>query len=379
MDDDIDLEGLLAPVEGAPTPVGEDLRLAVDASNFFLLKDLRAEARTSEREAAASPEAETPVLDAGARKWAELAELAVRLLRTQTKDLEIASWLCEALTRLQGFAGLAAGLELTLALLERYWEDGVYPSEDEDGVETRIAPVGGLLGLSGAAALLQPVKLLPISDRDKDVALWSLEAALAPLPGGGGEDGEARERLVARRAERLEAVRQAVARSTPDFLRATYASISSALETLEGLAAASDRVAGTGRFGLQVAEPLRNILDFYKEQVPALFAAPATGAGAPGDGVAVAGAVGGQAGGGAPGAGGIAGREDAYAAVLRIADWFEAAEPQSLTARGLRDVVRRGRLPLEQLLAELLPDGEQRVLFLQRAGVRAAEEAQETY
>ena len=62
-------------------------------------------------------------------------------------------------------------------------------------------------------------------------------------------------------------------------------------------------------------------------------------------------------------------------ALLRIADYFAEAEPQSLVARRLREVVRRGRLPLEDLLAELLPDVSQRSLFLQRAGVRDESDA----
>ena len=66
----------------------------------------------------------------------------------------------------------------------------------------------------------------------------------------------------------------------------------------------------------------------------------------------------------------MGGREEALATILGVAQFFEASEPQSLVARGLRDVVRRARMPIDQLLAELLPEADQRVLFLQRAGVK---------
>ena len=372
MDERIDLQALLAPLDLAVGTVGEDLRLTADPQKFFLLKDLRAEARTAEREAASDPDSETSVLDAGAGKWGDLVELAERLLATETKDVEIAGWLCEGAARLDGFQGLADGLQLVDQLLLRFWDEGLYPSEDEDGVETRIAPVGGLLGLSGAAALLQPIKLIPISDRDRDVAQWSLASASAPLPGG-GDDAEARERVAARRAERGEQVQGAVRRSSPAFLRDTYAQISSALASIASIVSTVDRVAQTGPFGSQVIEPLRSILAFYDEQVGHVIheaAAAPDEAAAPEAEASPSGAA------PAP-SGRIASRDEAYAAVLRIADYFEAAEPQSLVARGLRDVVRRARLPLDDLLSELLPDADQRVLFLQRAGVKVEAPSQE--
>ena len=59
-------------------------------------------------------------------------------------------------------------------------------------------------------------------------------------------------------------------------------------------------------------------------------------------------------------------------------NFFAETEPQSLGSRSRREVVRRGRLPLEELLAELLPSAAEKALFLQRAGVKdetAAESA----
>ena len=363
MDETVDLERLTAPLGDGPG-VGEDLRLAVDASSFYLLKDLRADARGAEREAAGASDSDTPVIEAGARKWAELSTLAQSLLETQTKDLEIAAWLTEALARLDGFPGLATGLDLVLRLMRSFWLEGIYPSEDEDGVETRIAPIAGLLGLSGASALVQPIKLIPLSDRDRDVALWSLEAAQAPIQGA--DDAEARERATARRSERMDQVRQAVQRSSPAFLRQTHTAVGAALANVQALVEEVDRVAGTGPFGSQVTEPLKAILGFYEDLVGHLFSTDTRAAGGEEDQAPAAGSVASLA----QGPGRIAGREEAYDAILRIADHLALAEPQSLVARSLREVVRRARLPLDELLAELLPDDEQRQLYLLRAGVK---------
>ena len=165
MDERIDILALVAPLDGDTGQTGVDLRVAADASSFFALKDLRAEARTAERAAASNPDDESSVLDAGAGKWNALVELAGDLLTTQTKDLEIAGWLCEGATRIDGFRGLADGLALMDQLLLRFWDGGLFPAEDEDGVESRVAgrgrPSRTLRGRGAAAADQAPADQRP--------------------------------------------------------------------------------------------------------------------------------------------------------------------------------------------------------------------------
>src|SRR5437762_3518221 len=55
--------------------------------------------------------------------------LSTSLLKHRTKDLQVAVWLTEALLRRDGFAGLAAGLQLLHELLDRFW-DTLYPEID---------------------------------------------------------------------------------------------------------------------------------------------------------------------------------------------------------------------------------------------------------
>ena len=366
-----DLETLLAPLPDVFA--GEDLRQGGQGGVFFRLKDLRADARSAEREAISAPEQDAPVIEAGQRAWSELADLAADVLRAHSKDMEVAAWLCEAWVRLEGFVGLTAGLELVERLVESFWDAGLHPQEDEDGVATRVAPIGGLLGLEGAAALLQPIRLLPLSDQAPEVALWTVETAFAPLQGG--DDAAARERLQAKRAEQVEAVRQGLLKASPAFLRQVHRNALGAVDQIERLAAVLDAKAGVGRFGSQVTQPLRAIAELLEAQVGDRLVEPVELAA---DGLADA-----TTADAAPAAGGFstgraASRADAYDAILRIADFFAETEPQSLVARSLREVVRRGRLPLEALLSELLPDASERTLFLQRAGVKDESSQNET-
>ncbi|WP_174301005.1 type VI secretion system protein TssA [Caulobacter sp. S45] len=358
-----DLEPLLAPQAGDVAEA--DLRSGGGGGVFFRLKDLRSEARAAERDAVSAPDSETPVIQAGLRQWTELAELAEGALQAHAKDLEIACWLCEAWVRLEGFAGLNRGLELVLKLVELYWDAGLQPVEDEDGPVARAAPVGALLGFEGIAALLQPIRLLPLSDHAPEVALWTVETAFAPLQGG--EDAVARERMQARRTEQVEQVRQAVLRASDAFLRSVHGQAGAAADRVEALSAMLDARTGMGRFGSQLIQPLRSIVTLIEDQA--------------GGRLADAEPVGDDQAGGADGMEGaapssgvargrVASRAEAYDAILRIADFFAETEPQSLVARSLREVVRRGRLPLEDLLGELIPDAAERTLFLQRAGVK---------
>jgi predicted component of type VI protein secretion system len=66
-------------------------------------------------------------------------------------------------------------------------------------------------------------------------------------------------------------------------------------------------------------------------------------------------------------------RERALATLLEVAAFFDRNEPQSIIGDSLRHVVRRANLSAVELLAELLPDGEQRALFLLRAGIGPGE------
>lgn len=365
LSEDFDLEALAAPVDGGAGEggAGVDLRADADAGAFFRIKDLRAEARAAERDAAAMPEGDTPLIEAGLRAWAEISELASALLRTRSKDLEVACWLCEAQARVRSFAGLADGLELIHRLVDRFWDAGLHPAEDEDGVLGRIAPVGGLLGLEGTAALIQPIRLLPLSDRSPEVALWTVETAFAPLPGG--DDAAARERQQARRVEQVEQVEHALAGASTDFLRATHRDAGVAADRVERLAALIDEKTGLGRFGSQVIAPLRAVVTVLEQNAGARLVDPGEVELDAQEGEPDA----------APGRANLAprtvrNRTEACEAILAIADFFAETEPQSLVARSLREVVRRARLPLEDLLVELLPDGDQRLIFLQRAGVK---------
>ena len=155
-----DLEALLAPIPG-DSPVGADIREDFSSqSPYNRLRDARSEARDAEKQAdTGDSDAPDPT-----PMWRTVRDLALKTLKENAKDLEVASWLTEALIRSQGFLGLAAGARTISGLAERYW-DNVFPMPDEYGMETRVSPVQGLNGQDGGGSLMQPLNKITLFER----------------------------------------------------------------------------------------------------------------------------------------------------------------------------------------------------------------------
>jgi type VI secretion system protein ImpA len=113
------LEALLEPVSAA-APAGPWLR------GDFLYRQIE----LARRDGAAAPaERRRDVND-------KVTRLAGEMLARRSKDLQVAAWLTEAWTFRDGLPGLTSGLEVTRALLDRYW-DHVHPELEENDAEFR--------------------------------------------------------------------------------------------------------------------------------------------------------------------------------------------------------------------------------------------------
>ena len=133
----------LQPIAG-DNPAGADLRYDV---RLGAIKEARREEDL--------PGSERKVAD-----WGAVVATTSQLLGKETKDLQLAVWLAEALMRKQGPGGLATGLAVLNGLVSQFWE-GVHPlPQDEDGVEDpeiRAAPLEWM-----ASRLVLPMRLSPL-------------------------------------------------------------------------------------------------------------------------------------------------------------------------------------------------------------------------
>ena len=152
------IDGLLEPFVGDP-PSGVDLRHDVSPQSlYFRLRDARAEARAAERLADNDPD----LGGASPPQWSSVHELAIDALASQSKDLEIACWLTEALTRRDGLAGLANGVTIIVGLIDGFWDRGMFPAPDPDDPEGRLIAITGMSGQERDGSLLQPLRKLTL-------------------------------------------------------------------------------------------------------------------------------------------------------------------------------------------------------------------------
>ena len=361
-------DSLLAPISD-DAPVGNDPRADPSpVSPYYQVKDARFAARDKERTSEA--EEEPAAMPA---EWRSVLDTAPSLLAEQAKDLEIAAYLTEALIRLRGFAGLRDGFRLLHGLIERYWDD-LYPhaEEGDDPIEEKAAPIGGL---NARGSLPQPLLMIPLTEGytyDPFGTYHHMQAIeVAKIA-----DAAKREERIAAGAVTLEMIQTAVKETRPDVFKTLKDDIAAARDAYVALVDLVDEKCGAKAPTLgairqtfeqvdeAMAEILRNVLLPEDEATTVDGAADDAGTG----GQAAAATV--SAGPGvAVGTESIASREDAFRAILKIAEFFRRSEPHSPISYSLEELVRRGRMPLSDLLAELIPDEEARSGFLMRAGI----------
>ena len=352
--DAIDIAKLCGPLAG-DAPAGRDVRedFATD-SLYYRLRDARAEARALERQADAAGAAE-PVASA---QWAAVQRLAVELLSTQAKDLEVAAWCTEALLRRCGLDGLAAGARLMAGLVDGYWDD-LHPLPDDEGMARRTAPVAGLNGEGADGTLIQPLRKLPLFSRadGSPLAFWQYQQAAEVA--GIGDAVRRQQRLDAgvpafhdvETEARAAAASLAVLQRSAIAAAAGWAELERALEAHAGADAPPMS---------RVRAVLADIVEIAARHVPAehVQRSPESAA----DATAIPAAR-------AP-AGGISGRDDALRLLEQIAAFFQSTEPHSPLAYTLREAVRRARLSWPELLEEIVPDFEGRAAILTSLGIR---------
>jgi type VI secretion system protein ImpA len=64
-------------------------------------------------------------------------------------------------------------------------------------------------------------------------------------------------------------------------------------------------------------------------------------------------------------------REDAFKHLLKVAEFFRRTEPHTVIAFAIEQVVRWGRMPLPDLLTELIPEEAARKNLFKQVGIRA--------
>lgn len=375
---DFDIDALTAPIEESH-PTGVDLR-ENRTTEFSQLRDARRAASTAEREAALDPDRESDAI----ASWKQILELAPHILTTQSKDLEVAAWFTEALMRIEGLPGLALGTQLIKTLVTQHWNE-LYPAPDEDGTETRVKPLLGILGGESDGTLTTALRNLPITPEGSGndsvyTFLWwhydfALQASRIEIP-------EKKAQRVEQLGYSIDDIQMAVNASPNQFYTEILSQGENMIKALSELQdalfsyAKEDKDLPVPRIGgfrdtvkdqyisciehltkdklvEEIATPSEmESHDNGEEQASESSASVSTSDTAP-----------------ISHKGPIMNRQQALQQLEAVAQYFKQNEPHTPIAGALDRIIRWGSLPLPRLMQELLPGDQARQIYSQLTGI----------
>jgi type VI secretion system protein ImpA len=369
----LDFDELMAPFPG-DNPAGINLReeVAPDAV-YQQIRNARSEARAEERRQSKDQETNPD--------WGPVLSLGRQAIVEKSKDIDVATYMLEALIRKHGFGGLRDGLKLIRLMVERFW-DSLYPQPDEEGQAGRV---GILMGVMETFPVqINRIPLTEVGAADKGpFNRWHYErapriaATLESL-----KEAAKREQLLSEKdTVTQDMIRQAEAESSPPFYGELLESLTEAMNEQQQLFALLADRCGTDERGLPlVSAPsgfrealegcLKIIAPIAKEKMPAepvmehVEQTPGEG---PKPERGPAGEVSGR----------ITTRNEAFETLLRVARFFRETEPQSPVSYALERIVRWGKLPLPELWSELIEEGGARSKVFKLVGIQPREGGEE--
>ncbi|NOY73137.1 MAG: type VI secretion system protein TssA [Gammaproteobacteria bacterium] len=358
----IDINTLMQPIS-EENAVGEDIRNNPSLSSLYSeIKSARNSARAAERNSMFDGDSTEAI-----ENWNKISTLAPQILTNEAKDLEVACWYTEALLRKAGFQGLRGGLSLIRHLIEQYWHEGLYPQEDEDGIETRVAAISGLNGEGTDGVLLAPIRSTYITDdvQPGPFSLWQYKQAVDIKR---ISDDKARSEQISKIGFSMDDIDRAVEQSSSTYFGDLRDDVTECLteyrhiNSMLGEYCGSHAVPPTSKITELLEETLGAVNHIAKhkfpvapvakddssddEQIPPHESDTVIPAGVPGS------------------------REEAFQQLASISDFFRRTEPHSPISYILDRAVTWGGMSLDELISELIPDSSSRTTYSSLTGVR---------
>jgi type VI secretion system protein ImpA len=352
----IDVAAILEPITG-PSPAGVSLHYETEYDRI----------REARRD-------EDPNLPQGVWRrdikradWNLVVALSAEALTRQSKDLQIAAWLTEALVYRDGLEGLAEGVGIIIELCDRFWPN-MYPAISDGDIGARVAPIEWL---NEKAA--QAIYTLPLTR----------SGTTEPISYSWTDYANAQRRDMARSESTAEASLEAILASseaTPtafyEELREQIALCSASIDALKGILSRSceDQDPGFGQF----REALRNIAGFVdtalaqrgdtrKRPVHAELPTPQADAAIDSDVTEVVNSAVEEL--SSLRRIQIRNRDEAYRLLMEIADYLFSIEPHSPTPYIVQRAASWGMMPLHKLLVELTRGSNDLAVLFELLGI----------
>ncbi|MGI8468507.1 MAG: type VI secretion system protein TssA [Pyrinomonadaceae bacterium] len=348
----IDLDALLRPVS-EEKPAGENLQYS------GLYDEIRAARRADLDVAQGQWQHELKTAD-----YRRVIDSAVPALETQTKDLQIAAWLGESLTRIYGFDGLRDSLKLARGLQENFWET-CFPEIDEGDQEGRA---NAIEWMDKECAL--SIQTVPLTGGERlsylaweDSKRFDIPENLDALDSGDQEKfNQLKAQAEQERRTTGEMWRKAKNQTRRAFYEQLYFTIEECWTEFEFLNRTIeekfDRNQAPAMTGLKkiledIRPAVKRFLQEKREQEPDAVEEAQDGAARAEGGESGAAANGGGV---AAATGAIRSRQDALKRLSDVAEFFRRTEPHSPVSYLAQRAVKWGNMPLDNWLQEVIKD-----------------------
>ena len=324
-------------------PCGEDMAYST------LFDDIR-EARRADDSSLAQGEWKADIKQAN---WSKVRDLCDDALKTKSKDMQIANWHTEALSKLEGFDGLARGLSVLNSLVTDYWEF-CYPAYDPHDLDERAGKIEWL-----NANLPLSVRSIPLTRPDTGAYAWLKWEESRNVENQGLKNPEAKARAIAEGKLTAEVFDKAVANSGRAYYEVLYAQVAQAAAVFKTFEASVDKAFGRDAPGLKdLREAIQDCADLVeriyrklggldeadpsKETENEEFVMTECAASVQNLAVVSVGA--------------IRNRADAVRALRDVAKYFRQNEPHSPVSLLAERAAKWAEMPLEHWLATVIKD-----------------------
>jgi type VI secretion system protein ImpA len=339
----MNIDELLLPISDE-APCGEDMSFS---SEFDTIQELRRE--------------DDPTLDQGewvtenkVADWPGVVALCANVLNKRSKDLRVAGWWTDAVTRTQGLPGLAAGLTMVARLIDERW-DTLHPQIDDGDVEPRVGNLHWLLARVEVLCRLAPITT-PV--RGRRLSLVDIDAARArqqAISKGTLDVKTAK----AEGAVLLDELQRHITNTGAAAFDDTLAHIKAVQGALQSLQTSVDAKLGADGPGFVAA---RKAVDVAVDAVQRLgrdsgFGATGASAGGAAHETVAGGAAAGQTAVSGLSGGPVTSRAQALQQLREVAGFFRRTEPHSPVAYLADKAARWGDMPLHAWLRAVLKDG----------------------
>jgi type VI secretion system protein ImpA len=342
----LDFDTLLTPIPGE-NPSGVEVRY----TRYDEIKEAR---RQDDNLPKGDWEEKGPAKTAD---WKKVMTIASKALSTETKDLQLAVWLLEALVKEEGFIGLRDGLILLKELHARFW-DSVYPIIEDGDFSFRAGPIDWMneeknlpFGIRGIPFIRSP--------EGEGYALLHWEEA-QEVENLGRKDPKEKAAAIEENKLTVEQFNKAVQSTPLPHCLALLEQVQQCQEAIDGLQQVILEKYGESNDERPSIEKIRKVL----EEAHTILEGIVRGKG--GAKVEIPGAAGETGGAAATGrreqtrstGGGIhpADRIDALQRLAAVVEFFRETEPHSPVAPLVQRAAQWGEMPLKEWLEEVIDD-----------------------